>query len=173
MLLRLDGETLVRRAARRALAAGLEPVIAVLGHDAESVRAELADLPIDVVINPAFAGPTSTSLHAGLRHIQAEAAATVVLLADMVRVTEGMLRQIADALIRGDALVVAARYDGVVAPPFGFHRSVFSDLLSATGDGVGKSLATRHGSRTIFLDWQRETLADVDTPEDYDRLTLA
>ena len=33
MLLELDGESLVRRAVRRALAAGLAPVVVVIGHE--------------------------------------------------------------------------------------------------------------------------------------------
>ena len=41
MLLQLEGESLLRRAARRALAAGLSPVVVVLGHEADRARAEL------------------------------------------------------------------------------------------------------------------------------------
>ena len=44
MLLELEGEPLVRRAARRALEAGLTPVVVVLGHEADRARAALAGL---------------------------------------------------------------------------------------------------------------------------------
>jgi molybdenum cofactor cytidylyltransferase len=43
LLIELAGEPLVRRAARRALAAGLSPVIVVLGFEPEPVAAALAD----------------------------------------------------------------------------------------------------------------------------------
>ncbi|PYP68410.1 MAG: hypothetical protein DMD36_12870 [Gemmatimonadetes bacterium] len=69
MLLRLEGESLVHRAARRAAGAGLAPVVVVLGAEAERVRAELADLPCDLALNPDFTGPTSGSLHRGLERI--------------------------------------------------------------------------------------------------------
>ena len=51
LLLELEGETLLRRAARRALDGGLSPVLVVLGHEAEKARRELADLPVSTVFN--------------------------------------------------------------------------------------------------------------------------
>ena len=38
----LDGETLLRRVVRRALDAGLDPVLVVVGHESARARAELA-----------------------------------------------------------------------------------------------------------------------------------
>src|SRR3989475_10962647 len=69
MLLELEGESLVRRAARRALAAGLAPVVVVIGHEADRVRTELKDLPLEFAVNPDFTGPTSGSLHQGLNRL--------------------------------------------------------------------------------------------------------
>src|SRR6266446_10031772 len=88
MLLELEGESLVRRAARRALAAGLSPVVVVLGHEADRTRAALAGLPVEIALNPEFTGPTSTSLHAALDLMHEDVDAAVVLLADMVHVSE-------------------------------------------------------------------------------------
>src|SRR3989442_11008609 len=90
MLLELEGESLVRRAARRALEAGLSPVVMVLGHEAERLRVELAGLPCDCAINPDYTGPTSGSLHLGLERLPADVEAVVVLLAPMVLVTRPM-----------------------------------------------------------------------------------
>src|SRR5690349_14280912 len=63
MLLELDGESLIRRAAKRALAAGLSPLVVVLGHEVDRLRAELKDLPLVFAVNPDYTGPTSGSLH--------------------------------------------------------------------------------------------------------------
>src|SRR5881409_50259 len=80
MLLELEGESLVRRAARRALAAGLAPVVVVLGHEADRARAALAELPVKIARNPDFTGPTSASLHAALDLLGGDVDAVVVLL---------------------------------------------------------------------------------------------
>src|SRR2546426_12532667 len=65
MLLELDGESLIRRAAKRALGAGLSPVVGVIGPEAARGRAELEDLPLVFTINPDYTGPASGSLHRG------------------------------------------------------------------------------------------------------------
>lgn len=167
MLLVLEGETLVRRAARRALAAGLSPVVVVLGHEAERVRAKLADVACDAVVNPDFTGPTSGSLHKGLQRLGAEVGAAVVMLADMVLVSERMLAALVAAAGRSDAPLVVSRYGDVTAPPLLFRRSLFGELLAWTGEGCGKTVVQRHRDDALYLDWPAELLTDVDTPEDF------
>src|SRR5438309_80621 len=94
MLLEFEGEALVRRAARRALAAGLSPVVVVLGHEADRTRAALAGLAVEIALNPAFTGPTSGSLHAALDLLGEDVDAAVVLLADIVHVSEAALAEL-------------------------------------------------------------------------------
>src|SRR2546423_7282912 len=80
MLLQLEGESLLRRAARRAVAAGLSPVVVVLGHEADRARAELKGLSCESVVNSDFTGPTSGSLHKGLEQLGSDVLAAVVML---------------------------------------------------------------------------------------------
>ena len=169
MLLELEGEPLARRVVRRALAAGLTPVVAVLGHEADRVREALAGLACDCVVNPDFVGPTSGSLHAGLRRLGAVDAA-VVLLGDMVRVSEEMLTRLVAAGRDDDAPLVVSRYGDVTAPPLLFRHRLFAELLAWTGEGCGKAVVQRHRDQAAFLDWPVDLLADVDTPEDFRRL---
>src|SRR3954468_6115952 len=86
MLLPLEGESLVRRTAGRALRAGLAPVVVVLGHEAQRAQTELEGLNIEIALNPSYTGPTSGSLHRGLERLGPEVQAAVVLLGDMVLV---------------------------------------------------------------------------------------
>ena len=167
MLLELEGESLVRRAARRALEAGLSPVVMVLGHEGERVRAELAGLPCDCAINPDYTGPTSGSLHRGLERLPADVEATVVLLADMVLVTRQMLEGLVAAARRSAAPLFVSRYGDVTAPPLLFRRSLFGELMAWTGEGCGKAVVPRHQAEAVYLDWPAAALADVDTPEDF------
>src|SRR5947199_1759975 len=133
MLLELEGEAVVRRAARRALAAGLSPVVVVLGHEATRAQAELAGPACEFVVNPAFTGPTSASLHWGLQRLDPEIGAAVVMLADMVLVTEQMLAAIVAASRRTDAPLVLSRYGDVPAPPPLFRPRAFAELVSSPG----------------------------------------
>src|SRR5438105_7595226 len=167
MLLELEGESLVRRAAQRALAAGLSPVVVVIGHEADRLRAELNGLPLELAVNPDYTGPTSGSLHRGLNLLGADVEAVVVMLGDMVRVTVETLAMLVAAARGTDAPLVVSRYGDVTAPPLLFRRALFGELLAWTGEGCGKAVVQRHRDEAVYLDWPAQALADVDTPEDF------
>jgi len=168
MLLQLDGESLVRRAARRALGAGLSPVVVVVGHEADRLRAELKDLPVEFAVNADYTGPTSGSLHQGLNALGSDVAAVVVMLADMVRVTAQTLAMLIAAARGTDAPLVVSRYGDVTAPPLLFRRALFGELLAWTGEGCGKAVVQAHKHEAMYVDRPEALLVDVDTPEDFE-----
>jgi molybdenum cofactor cytidylyltransferase len=171
MLVRLEGESILHRAARRAIAAGLSPVVVVLGHDMEKALPELGDLECEFAFNPDFTGPTSGSLHTALRCLPSQTEAAAVMLADMVFVSSEMMRALVTRALEVDACLVASRYGRVTAPPLLFRRDLFPELLAWTGAGCGKAVVDRHSERAEFLDWPEVLLSDVDTPEDLRRVT--
>jgi len=167
MLLELDGESLVRRAAQRALAAGLSPVVVVIGHEADRLRAQLKGLPLQLAVNPDYTGPTSGSLHRGLDVLGADVEAVVVMLGDMVRVTIETLAMLVAAARGTDAPLVVSRYGDVTAPPLLFRRALFGELLAWTGEGCGKAVVQAHRREAMYVERPEALLADVDTPEDF------
>jgi len=167
MLLQLEGESLIRRAAQRALAAGLSPVVVVIGHEADRARAELKDLPVEFAVTPDFTGPTSGSLHQGLNKLGPDVDAAVVMLGDMVRVSAETLAMLVAAARGTDAPLVISRYGDVTAPPLLFRRALFPELLAWTGEGCGKTVVKAHSHEATYVDRPVALLADVDTPEDF------
>ena len=167
MLLELEGESLVRRAARRALEAGLSPVVVVLGHEADRARAVLAGLPVEIALNPDFTGPTSGSLHAALDVLGQDVDAAVVLLGDMVHVSEADLAELVRRAGTSAAPLVVSRYGEVTAPPLLFRRALFDELLAWTGEGCGKAVVQAHKHEALYVDRPAAVLVDVDTPEDF------
>jgi len=167
MLLQLEGESLLRRAARRAVAAGLSPVVVVLGHEADRARAELKGLSCESVVNSDFTGPTSGSLHKGLEQLGSDVLAAVVMLGDMVLVTEQMLSGLVAAARGTEAPLVVSRYGDVTAPPLLFRRALFGELLAWSGEGCGKAVVQAHRAEAVYVDWPGAALTDVDTPEDF------
>lgn len=169
LLVPLDGETLLRRAVRGALAAGLDPVLVVVGHDAERVRAELDGLGCRAVPNPDHARGMSTSLSAGIGAVPPESAAAVVLLADMPWVSADMIRAVALRHAETGAPVVASRYGDAVAPPTLFARSLFPELQGGAGEGRGREVVRRHAEAAAFVVWPSAALEDLDVPDDLAR----
>jgi len=172
MLMEIDGVTLVRRAVEQAITAGLSPVVVVMGHEANQVRAELDGLPCTFATNLEFTGPTSGSLHAGLNALPPEVDAAVVMLGDMPLVTSEMLRQLTTSLDASSSPLAVSRYGEVLAPPLLFRRVLFAELLAWHGEGCGKQVVMRHRDEAVVLDWPSTALTDIDTPADAARMGL-
>ncbi len=170
LLLRLDGETVLARAVRRAVAAGLDPVLVVLGHEAERALPELAGLPCRPVVNPDYARGLNASARAGIAAVPSRARAAVVLLADMPLVTARMIAAVVERYRQSDAPLVICEYGGVQAPPTLYDRSLFAEIGGSAGEGCGKRVVRRHRAEAEAVDWPAEALADLDRPEDYERI---
>ena len=170
MLLKIDGETLLRRTVRRAIAATLDPVIVVLGHEADQERGELSDLACEVVLNRDYAQGIDVSLQAGLAAVPAQSVAAVVILADMPFVTASMISTLVERYRESSAPLVISDYSGVYAPPMLYDRSLFSELKAMKAEGCGKQVVKRHQSEALSVTWPAATLMDVDAPLDYERV---
>ncbi|MEP6686848.1 MAG: nucleotidyltransferase family protein [Gemmatimonadales bacterium] len=169
LLLWLDSEPLVRRAARLALEAGLSPVLVVLGHEAERVAAALDGLAVETVVNPAHRAGMQGSIHRGIGRVPDDCAAAVVLLADMPAVTVAMVEALVARFRSGTEPLVLSLYGAVQAPPTLYARSLFPALAGA-GTGGGRQVVLEHRIEAAELRWPEAALADVDRPEDVDRL---
>lgn len=169
LLLRLDSEPLILRAVRRAVEAGLAPVIVVLGHEAERVAAALDGLAVETIVNPAYRTGMHGSLQTGIEHVPGDCAGAVVLLGDMPLVTAGMIEVLAERFRQGTEPLVLSLYGQVQAPPTLYARSLFPALAGA-GAGGGREVVLAHRSEAAEVRWPEALLADVDRPEDAVRL---
>jgi molybdenum cofactor cytidylyltransferase len=172
LFLSLRGQSVLRRAVGTALAAGLHPVLVVLGHEAERAQAELAGLPCTSVFNPTYAQGINTSLRTGIAAVPAHAAAALVMLADMPFVTQQMLEAVVERYRDGASPLVVSSYEGVDAPPMLYDRSLFAELRALDGDGCGKKVVKRHRNESLEVAWPASALKDLDVPADVD-LVLA
>jgi molybdenum cofactor cytidylyltransferase len=170
LLLPIGGEAVVRRAVRSALEADLDPVVVVLGHEAERVRAELYGLPCLAVVNPEHARGVGTSLRAGLAEVSAaaRAGAVVVLLADMPFVTASSIRRVVESYRTSRAPLVLSRYGEVDAPPTLYDRSLFPELLALAEGHCGKRVVRRHAHEAAVVPSSVDALRDIDVAADYE-----
>jgi molybdenum cofactor cytidylyltransferase len=170
LLMEVAGQSLVRRSVKTALAAGLDPVIVVLGHEAERVRAELDGLACLPLVNPDYGSGVRTSLQAGVTRAAAAADALVVVLADMPFVTAAMIEALLERYRATRAPLVVSQYGDVDAPPILYTRSLFGELLSIPDDRCAKQVVRRHRGEAEVIAWPEEALRDIDVAEDYERI---
>jgi molybdenum cofactor cytidylyltransferase len=168
LLVSLRGESLLRRAVRTALAAGLKPVLVVLGHESARAEAELRGLECTAVLNPNYAEGINTSLRTGIAAVPQDAAGALVLLGDMPFVTREMVETVLARYRAGTSPLVVSNYEGVDAPPMLYDRSLFAELAALSGDGCGKRVVKRHRSECLEVAWPASALRDMDVPADVD-----
>jgi len=167
LLVRLGGDSVLRRAARTAAAAGLDSLIVVLGHESEKARGELDGIACTAVINAQYASGMNSSLRAGIGAVPRESAAAVVLLADMPFVSAEMIREVARRWT-GEPLVVSL-YGEVVAPPILYARALFPELMETADGDCRKRVVKKHRHEALEVRWPEQALADLDVPADVDK----
>ena len=166
----LDGETLLRRVVRRAIDAGLDPVLVVVGHERERAREALSGLSCTPVDNPDHAKGINRSLRTGISRVPEPARAAVVMLADMPFVTSRMIAALVSRYRESTAPLVISAYGDVNAPPMLYDRALFPELQRMEGEGCGRQVVRRHRDEAIAVSWPQAALQDIDVPEDYERI---
>jgi molybdenum cofactor cytidylyltransferase len=171
LLLPLGGRPVAAYALDAALGSGADPVVVVLGHRADDVRAALPAGGYQVVVNAEYAAGMSTSLRAGIAALPIDVAGAVMLLADQPLITgEIVARVIAEARASGRGIVTAS-FGGGRGTPVYFARALFAELLAVTGDEGGRAVIARHPADVAVVELADDAAAlDVDDPEQYTRL---
>ncbi len=170
LLLQVGGEPVVRRTVRHAIEAGLSPVVVVLGFEADKVQGALEGLSYAPARNAAFDKGINGSVQLGIAHVPAQAPAAIVVLADMPLVTGDMIAAVVERYRETGAPLVISEYDGVRAPPTLYDRSLFAEFTDAEGEGCGKRVVKRHREEAAAVKWPGTALADLDVPQDYERV---
>jgi molybdenum cofactor cytidylyltransferase len=161
--------TLAAHSVRTALDAGLDPVIAVLGHEAGKVESALAGLPVRLVLNPEYAAGQSTSIRKGLEALPSRTGAVVFLLADTPQITPAVVEKLIQAHRRTLAPACLPVFENQPGNPVLFDRTLFAELLQLSGDTGGRLLLRKYSEQILRVPASRNVLVDIDTPEDYEK----
>jgi CTP:molybdopterin cytidylyltransferase MocA len=161
------GRPLIEASLANLAEAPIEETVAVIGDDAQRLRAVCEPYGVRVVENPDWRQGQSTSVRAGLLALGPEVRAAVVLLADQPLVGPGAVGRLVAAFEEG-AEVAVATYGGRRRNPVLFSRAVWP-LLEAelSGDEGARAVLRRHPDLVteVPCDGVGDP-ADVDTAED-------
>ncbi len=163
-----EGEPLLRRTARLALESGCHPVRVVLGAEAESCRAAIRGLEVQVLLNPAWREGMGSSIRTGMAGLDPSVEAALLLVCDQPALDGALLARIRAAHDAAPERVVASCYSQIRGIPALFPRRLFSGLSELRGD---------QGARCLLRDGDALEIPfpggefDVDAPGDLERLS--
>ena len=155
-LIPIDGVPLARRQCRVALAAQLGPVAIVVGSRAAEVIAAVADLPVEICLNPDWEEGMAASLRRGvLAARQSRADALLVLACDQYRVTADDLCRLHDVWRDAGGVACVSRAGEHLGPPAVLPADRYDAVLGLRGDG---------GARPVLFDPRRLRPREVQIP---------
>jgi molybdenum cofactor cytidylyltransferase len=171
-LLKLDGRSLLERLVFSVRSLGLDNPVLVLGHHAADIQAHLAQWPLQFMplqaINPAPGDDPSTSLHVGLRALDGDVQAIMVLLGDQPLIDAPAIDAVLTAFQRRPSgchvLVPVVR--GEPGHPVMFDARVCADLLAVPGSSLRQWRAAHPQATCLWAVDDPAYTCDLDTPGD-------
>jgi molybdenum cofactor cytidylyltransferase len=167
LLVPIDGRPMVRRVAETVLASTAGPVVAVLGHERDRVRAALGGLRVKCVYNPDFAAGISTSLKRGLGALPEDIDGAIICLGDMPLLGAGEIDRLVAAFnpTEGRSIVVPTRH-GKRGNPVLWARRFFAEMQEIAGVVGARHLIGAYPEAVAEIEMTGDgTLLDIDTPE--------
>jgi molybdenum cofactor cytidylyltransferase len=167
LLVALDGTPMVRRVAGTVLASTAAPVVAVIGHERDRVRAALGGLKLRCIYNPDYTAGISTSLKRGLAALPDDIDGVVICLGDMPRLEAAAIDRLIAAFnpSEGRAIVVPTTR-GKRGNPVLWGKRFFAEMQEIAGDVGARHLIGAYPEAVAEVEIAGDgTLLDIDTPE--------
>ncbi|HET6545974.1 MAG TPA: nucleotidyltransferase family protein [Rhodanobacteraceae bacterium] len=163
--LRIDGEALLHRAARLALATAPADCVIVLGADAGRMAEAVGDLPVRCVGSCDHRDGMASSLRAGLHALDVDCAAALVLLTDQPLLDVAHLLALRERWRAQPLGAVASGYAGIVGVPALLPRRWFDALMRLEGDR-GARAVLRERAAEVSVIAAPGLARDIDLPDD-------
>ena len=169
-LLPFGGKTVLQAVVDRLLHSRADGILVVLGCRADEISASLADRPVRFALNPAYAQGMLSSVQAGVAALPADATAALICLGDQPLVDPAVVDRLIEAHRETGAGIVIPTFDGKRGHPALISLRYRDEILRLSGDPGLKAVMRGHPEDTVEVAVSRpEILADIDTPEDYQK----
>jgi molybdenum cofactor cytidylyltransferase len=170
LLLDLDGKTIIRRSVEGVLAGGVDAAVVVVPPAPQALEAALQGLPVTLAVNASPESGQSRSIRVGIQALPPGTEAVLIALGDQPSVPVAVVRGLIERWRATGAPIVAPRYREGRGNPVLFSAELAPELLALEGDQGARPIIERDAGRVELLEVDEPMPADVDTPEDIQRL---
>jgi molybdenum cofactor cytidylyltransferase len=168
-LLPWHGVPLVAYQTAALVGAGVTEVVVVLGHEHELVAPHVNGPGVRHVVNRDYRLGKTGSIRAGVRSVDAEAVAILLLAVDQPR-SSAILSTVVEAHLRADGLITSPRYEGRGGHPLVFSAELRGELAAISEEGQGvRELFRAHRARVNEVELEDAIVClDLNSPEAYE-----
>lgn len=163
-----ENQTLLNRIIHTAISLQSGPVLVVHGDDTFLPR----DIAIEPVLNRQWQEGMATSIHAGINALEAKypmLETVIITVCDQPFITIELLREMIALQQQTSLPIIASVYGETIGTPVLFHKSVFKELLTLSGDKGARQLLKKDSDRVGLVNFPLGKI-DIDTEEDYEGL---
>ena len=164
-LLTRDGETLVHRAARLALASGASRVLVVVGAYADDIGAAVSDLPVARLVNARWSEGLAGSVRVAADSLASHTHATLLLTCDQPALDIAHLQALLEGSRRASSGCAATRFGDRVGIPAVVAPAMLRAARTGQGDRGLREVLNAAGAGVIARD-APDLGIDIDTPDD-------
>jgi len=167
-LLIFGKQTAVDRVITISRAGGCDPVVVVLGSEADRVRANASLEAAIVVANDDWQSGRTGSLQAGLRALPADLEAFLLFPVDHAMVDPASVAAILAARRSSGRPIVVPTHEGRRGHPVLFDASLVPEFLALGPSDPARAVTNADPARVLALEIEdAEILRNVDAPADY------
>jgi molybdenum cofactor cytidylyltransferase len=168
-LLPFRGTTFLEHIVGAISQSAVQHIVVVVGHHRKEIEERLA-LPAQVVFNPDYELGMITSLQAGIRALPAGTAGALLFLVDHPMVDPKTIEELI-AHFEPDRIVLPV-FAGRRGHPVLFASGILEEMLALTASQGANIVVRKDPNRIIQVQVDSPgILVDVDTPDDFQRLT--
>jgi len=172
MLLPFRGRTIIETVLGEALKSGLDETWVVLGGDREAVEEKIIHLPVKICVNRNFKKGMLSSIHRGLQSISPNTEAVCLILGDQPEIHADTINHLIRAFRKSEQGMVIPVYKGRRGHPVIIDAGYRKEIFVLNPDIGLKELMQRHPGDIHEVEMDEEAvLKDIDTPEDYQKLS--
>jgi molybdenum cofactor cytidylyltransferase len=161
-LIEIHGEPLLHRVTRIVLQC-CDPVLVVLGFEAERMKVALGDLPVQCVRNLDWEEGMASSLRTAVSALPLGAGAAIFLVCDQPALDQAILERIVQLHQEHPGSRIASGYSGIRGVPALLPCQDFEVVLRLRGDRGARELFA--GEKVLEVPFP-EGAQDLDLPED-------
>jgi molybdenum cofactor cytidylyltransferase len=162
------GKTLLQRAIETAIASVCNPVITVLGANANVIWPTIEHYDINVAQNPDWNEGMASSIRAGmgeLLKINPSIQSVILMLCDQPFVDTYVINHL--IMAKSKESIVVSSYGNATGPPVLFDAIYFQDLLTLKGAEGAKKIVQKYPDKVIEILFPHGSI-DIDTMEDFE-----
>ena len=160
-----NGDTLLNNAIKTATQVNAGAMVVILG-------AETATLNVPVVHNPEYKEGMASSIRHGVQYMRERVENIILMVCDQPHVDAAHLSALIAKHKATGAKIVASYYEDRKGVPALFDQTLFTELLSLSGDTGAKGIIERYVADTAVVPFPLGAI-DIDTEEAYQALITA